>query len=311
MDWPCRSLRTIGLRSAGDAVNAALPHTIGVGTFVRATVGGLQWRMLVLWLAGLLLPTAVVSLPVLLALGRLLDQSMLSASLATGFNASVFADVAFTLTANMSAINGAALIASALALLISPLLTGMVVFANRSGRQPGFAELLHGGIVEYGRLLRMLLWAGVLLGLAASAGVWIVAAADKGADHAIVESEFAFRARVALYGSIALLALVHVTIEAGRAQFAADDALRSALRAWWRGCKQLLRRPLSTLGFYLLISAIGYVGLAALARWRIGLPGGSGIEFMLAFAATQLISLASAWMRIARLYALTEIARAR
>jgi hypothetical protein len=289
----------------------AEPLPIGIGTLLRATTSALQWRLLVLWLAGLWLPTAIVSLPIMLALSHQLDHSLLAASLATGFDAAVFADLVMAITDNLSAIHGAALIATILTLLLSPLLTGMAVTAIRSGGQPGFTDLLHGGFVEYGRLLRMQIWGGILLGIAMVVGVLIVSSVDKSAERAIVASEFEGKARWALVAAIALVALVHATLEAGRAQLAADATLRSALRAWWRGVKQVVRRPISTLGFYVVISAVGYLAIAGFGRWRISLAGGQGLGFVVAFGVTQLVSLASAWVRIARLHALTEIARAR
>lgn len=283
----------------------------GFGTFFRAAGAALQWRLMLLWLAGLLLPTLIVALPVKMTLGAQLDQSLQSASLAKGFDTGVFADVITAIGPVMPSLQGAGLVAIVVALLMSPLLTGMAITAIRSGRKPGFGELLSGALAEYGRLFRLLIIAGIVLGLAVAAGSALIAAVAMGAETAIVETEIEWKARWAMIGAIALFVLAHATIESGRAQFAADGSLRSAIRAWGRGVRQLLRRPLATLGLYLLITVVGLALVALFARWRISLPGATGLGFLGAFLVAQLIALASAWMRTARLYALTDIVHRR
>jgi len=273
----------------------------GLGTFFRAAGAALQWRLLLLWLAGLLLPTLVVALPMKMALGAQLDQSLLSAGLASGFDPGAFSDVAMAISPVMPVLQGAGMAAMLLVLLLSPLLSGMAITAIRSGRQPGFGELLSGGLSEYGRLFRMLIVTGIVLGLAIAAGAGIMAAVAAGAEKAIVESEMDWPNRWALIGAIVLFVLAHATIESGRAQFAADGNLRSALRAWGRGVMQLLRRPLATLGLYLLVTVVGLVLVALFARWRLAMPGSSALGFIGAFLVAQLIALATAWMPTARL----------
>lgn len=281
----------------------------GLGTFFHAAGAALQWRLMLLWLAGLLVPTFVFALPVKMTLGAQLDQSLQAAGLATGFDTGAFSDVFMALQPVMPTLQGAGVAAMLLALLISPLLTGMAITAIRSGRKPGFGELLSGGLAEYGRLFRMLIVAGIVLGLALAAGSALIAAVAMGADKAIVESELEWPGRWAMIGAVVLFVLAHATIESGRAQFAADDRLRSALRAWGRGVMQLFRRPLATLGLYLLVTVVGLLLVALFARWRIAMPAASGLGFLAAFLVAQLVSLATAWMRTARLYALASIVR--
>ena len=45
-----------------------------------------------------------------------------------------------------------------------------MITAARASTRPGFAELIQGGVREYGRLLRMLLWSALPLGVAAGLG---------------------------------------------------------------------------------------------------------------------------------------------
>ena len=106
-----------------------------------------------------------------------------------------------------------------------------------------------------------------------------------------------------------LLALAHATLDAGRAALALDRRRRSALGAWWDGCKLLLRRPLATLGAYLAITLAALALAALLSLARIHLPPVGAAGFIGAFLLTQLIVMVLAWMRTARLFAMVELAR--
>ncbi|MEZ4363295.1 MAG: hypothetical protein R3B48_24175 [Kofleriaceae bacterium] len=275
---------------------------------LRAAAAALQGRLLVLWLVGLWLPTAIVSLPLFAALRAALDHSLASDVLAVRFDGALLGDVLASV-GDQQALPGAALLAAAVTLLLSPLLSGLVITAIRGERRLGFAQLLQGAVVEYGPLLRLLILGLVLLGAAAAVGGSLLDAADQASKRAIVETEVAGKARWALIATLALLGLVHATLEAARAQLAADAALRSALRAWWRGVKQVVRRPLATLGTYAAFGVVGYLVVAVLGLWRLRLPAASTSGFILALVVTQLLSLATAWMRTARLFALAHLAR--
>ena len=133
---------------------------------------------------------------------------------------------------------------------------------------------------EYGRMLRTLLWSFVPLGVTGAIGAW------------------------------ALLIVAHVTVEAGRGQFALDLHRRSAVKAWWRGLHLVFARPLATLGSYILITAVGLILATRLGIARINSPHATFSGFLLTLALTELIAVAAIWMRIARLLALIQIARA-
>ncbi len=275
----------------------------GLGTFFRASGAALQWRLMLLWVLALLVPTALVALPLSAFLGAQLDTSMLGASLSQGFDGSAFTDVAMALTPAVPALSSSFVIGLIVTVLLSPLLTGMAIAAIRSGRTLGFGELVHGGISEYGRLFRLMILGGLVLGLAFIAASGLVAAVASGASKAIVEADIEGKSRWAMYGAILILALVHTTLEAARAQFAADSLLRSAFRAYGRGVMQLLRRPMATFGLYLLVTVVGLALVSLVGVWRL-----SASSTIIAFLITQLIALVTAWMRTARLYALAEVA---
>ncbi len=275
----------------------------GFGTFFRASGAALQWRLMLLWVLALLVPTVLVALPFSAFLGAQLDNSLLGANLSKGFDGGAFTDVMMALTPAAPALSSAFISGLVITLLLSPLLTGMAIAAIRSGRTLGFGELVHGGISEYGRLFRLMIIGGIVLGLAFAAAAGLTAAVSSGASEAIVEADIEGKSRWALFGAILILALVHSTVEAARAQFAADSQLRSAFRAYGRGVMQLVRRPIATFGLYLLVTVVGLALASLLGVWRL-----SAASTIIAFLITQLLALVTVWMRTARLYALAEVA---
>ena len=286
------------------------PHKrIGLGAVGGAAWSALQWRLLLLWLAGLLLPTAMVALPLWRALAGQLDNTLHAADWARQFNPLAAGDLISMLLKSSSLLGASGLLATVLVLLLSPLLTGMSIASIRAGRTLDFGGLLHGGMSEYGRLLRLMLWAIVPLGLALGLGAGAMHLAGLKADDAVLESQVSRASNIALLIAAALFVFAHATVEAARAQFAVDASLHSAIRAWWRGLKLVLRRPLAMLGVYLILAAIGLGLAAALGVWRVGLAHASLPGFLLALLLTQLIALAIGWMRSARLFAYARITR--
>jgi len=122
-----------------------------------------------------------------------------------------------------------------------------------------------------------------------------------------LQSQADAAAQVAIVLLIALLLLAHATVESGRAQFAADPALRSARRALWRGIRMLLRRPFATFGMYVGVSVVGYAVALLIGALRVRTIAVGWSGFIVAMVLTQLITAALAWQRTARLFALTEL----
>ena len=278
---------------------------VGFEAFVRASRAALQWRLLLLWIVALQIPTALVALPVWSRLGGLLDHSVHSAEWARHFDALAMSDV-YGLTRGFASVSVIAMIAT---LLLSPLLTGMAVTAAQSVRNPSFRELLHGGAHSYWPMLRLSLWALLPFGAAAIAGAIGILVAFGFALRSVLQSQADAAIRTATIALIALLLLVHATVESGRAQFAADPALRCAWRALWRGIVTILRRPLATFGLYVGTSTVGYALVLALGMLRVRTTAVGFSGFIAAMALTQLITAALAWQRTARLFALTGVAR--
>lgn len=286
-------------------------QTSAVRALGRGLRNALQWRLLLLWALILLLPTAIVALPLWSKLADLLDHSIYASEWAQQMSGLAVTDVFTQIGRSDIALSSTSNLAMVLALLLSPLLTGMVIASGRAARTLGFGSLLQGGIHEYGRMLRSLLWAVIPLGLAFAIGAGAFALADNRADEAILQSSADSGALIAwiVFGIVFVIA--HASVEAGRAQFIADPGLHSAIRGWWRGFRQLLRRPLSTLGVYLVVSVIGYALVLLLGMLRIRIDGDDLLMFTLAFLLTQLGVMVLAWMRSARLFGLAAVANGR
>ncbi len=267
----------------------------------------LQPRLLLLWLVGLWLPTALVAWPLAQAMAAQLDHSIHVAQWAQHFDLGFAVDLTSAMTRAGYSISAGFLPGLVLAVLLSPWLTGMSVAAARAPRVLGFGALLQGGLGEYGRMFRLLLWSLLPMGVAIAAGGGMFSWASTHSEKAILASSADNYNHVAMIVAGLAFVFAHATVEAGRAQFAADPQLRSAIRAWWRGLKLVLRRPFSTLGVYLLISAIGLLVACGFGIWRTHVAPLGALSIVGAFVLTQAISASLGWMRSARLFALTRL----
>lgn len=218
----------------------------------RALVGGLlnaprHWRMLLLWLVASLVPAIVASVPLRRMIGATFGYSPHAADIDAGRNMPLLADgVMAMLRHGGAAALGLHIGATAVvALLLSPLLSGMLVASLREGRPLGFGEAMHGGLREYWRQFRLWLVLAIPAGLLIGAAGLVSDMIAKSGDGAILASQ----AKHLRWGASAVLllaiAISHCALEAGRAQFAADGQLRAAWRAFTRGVGLMLHRPFS------------------------------------------------------------------
>lgn len=292
--------------------NAGVRRRHGLRPLLGAMRAALQWRLLLWWAVLLLLPTIVASLPVWQMLGANLDHSVYAPQLADKLDMIAIADIMGSARDRYApAIGLGGIVALALTLLLSPLLAGMTVHAARATRRPGFIDLLAGGAQEYARMFRMLVWSMVplaVVGIVAGAAFKV---AGKTAESAVLEADAESASRLAMIASLIVFALVHATIDAGRALLANERRRRSAIVAWWGGVRLMLRRPFSLLGVYVAVTGIGLLLAALLALARLQVPalgaGGTAGAFLL----TQLAVLVLGWMRSARLFAMMALVRAR
>jgi hypothetical protein len=280
-----------------------------IATVAGAARAALQWRLLALWAAVLLIPTALAALPMWQLLSNSLDHSVHAAQLAASLDLSTIADIVATSSRNGTGVGNGNLLALVFTLLLSPLLSGMTIHAARAPQTPGFGALVLGGVQEYARLLRMLLWAVVPLGVTLGLCAMVIGAAHAYGEKAVLESSADTATLVAACIAALLFAIGDASLDAGRAILASDRRRKSAVVAWWHGFKLLLRRPVATLSRYLGITLLGLALAAALAIARLNVPAIGAGGFVAAFLLTQLAVVALAWMRSARLFAMLALVR--
>lgn len=282
---------------------------VDFGAVVRASLVAMQWRLLLSWVLALLLPTAVVSFPLWRALSGLLDHSVHVQAWAAHFSALMFGDTLAALGNSADWFRGTAMLGLLLTVLLSPFLNGMVIGSGRAGRVLGFGHLLQCGIVEYGRMFRLMLWSILPYAVMVALIGFVFRAVDGIDGRAVLESQADRASHVAIGVAVLLFVLAQAIVESGRAAFIADNGLRSATRAFGRGFMQLLRRPFSTLLCYVLISLVGYAIALALGVGRVRTPAIGTAGLVLAVLLAQLVVLVLGWVRVARLFALAEVAR--
>lgn len=271
----------------------------------------LQGPLLAWWALLTLLPALVATLPVWQLLAASLDHSPQAARLAEGLDLLAIGDLLQAAREqHRGALAAGAGVALALALLLSPLLTGMTAAAARSSERLGFGALLAAGSHEYGRMLRTLVWAAVPLSLALALGGIASNAAAKLAETAVLQADAERAARLALLAAALLVLLAHATLDAGRAVLAAEAGRRSAVLAWCAGCRHLARRPLALLSTYLVVSVAGLALAGAVLLARARLPALGPGASLAGFALTQLAACLLGWMRAARLFAFAALVRA-
>jgi hypothetical protein len=282
---------------------------VGFGAYAGAAVSALQWRLLILWVLALLVPTLIVALPVFGLLHGQLGHWMYNSALAQQLSMPVVHDLWDTFTSAKGALASSGIVAVGLTLLIAPWLTGMAVASGRAARPLSFGGLIQGGFVEYGRMFRVALWSLVPYAVAIAVHMAMTHYAENRGDDAVLQSVADSADRMALIVSLVVFAIMQAIVESMRAQYVADLGLRSATRAFGRSLRQIVRRPLTTLLVYLVITAIGLGVAAVIAYVRIRTPALGAWGFILAFVLVQVGVMATAWMHVARIYSLAMVAR--
>jgi hypothetical protein len=275
----------------------------------RAMRAGSQWRLLLLWILIVSVPTAMLVLPIWRVVADQLDHSVHAAEWTSQWNLVMLADLGNRLAGASGALTGSDIAASLAFLGLMPLLNGLFIVASRAAATAKLGELIRGGLQEYGRMLRMMFLAIVPQGIALGVGF----AASKGVRHyaeqAILESSVSHLKWAAFAAAGLLFVYANASVDAGRAFLALHPAKRSVIKAWWRGLKLVLAHPLRSLGPYVVITLAAGIALAAAAWLRVELPMASVPGMALGWLTTQLIVAISAWMHFARLFALVEVMR--
>lgn len=269
----------------------------------------LQWRLLLLWVIALAIPTLIMALPFWQIFGAALNYNVHAAELAQHLKLNAINDVMAVLVQNKLLLQEASFTALLLTLLLSPFLSGMIITAARAPQPLTLGKLMHGGLSEYWRLARMLIWALIPFGVAGGIGAAAMHFAADYADQAILQSNAELVNNLALALLVLLLVLADAVVDAGRAQLIHFHARRSAFKAGLAGLMLVLRRPLSALGLYVLITLIGLLLAAVLGLLRINLHHVEAWGFIVALVLTQLIVISMAWLKAARIYALAAIVK--
>jgi hypothetical protein len=279
-------------------------------TIKNASRAALQWRLLLIWLGAVLLPMLLMALPVWSVLSASLDHSVHAAALAQQLDLAALTDLMSDLRRNAGAIHGGGIAALVFTLLLSPFVTGVAVTAARAHETAPFRELFAGGVAEYPRMFRMLVWGALLLAAAGAIGGGLLELAAKHGQEAVLASDAQLWKHAAVAMLVLLLGLIHATLDAGRAELAIDRRRTSAVKAWWRGVQLLWQRPGAVLGIYAGVTSAGLLAAALLAVLRVNIAGSNAGLLIVAFLLTQLIALVLAWMRATRLFALMTVSAA-
>lgn len=266
----------------------------------------LQWRLPVLYVVTLLLSLAIVAAPAWIMLDEQLSYSVHAATLARQLDLATITDLWAAGRHHALAVQLALAAAAVCTVLLSPLLAGATVTAARSPAPLPMRALLEGGVAEYPRMLRMLVWSALLMGAALWCGSFIQGLVQP--DESLLPDDGAVAAHMADIVMALLVWGAMVSADAGRAMLAADRRRRSAIGAWRDGVALLWRKPQAA-GSYLVLGAIGFGAAGALGLARLHFPSGTGAGDAAALVLAQAIALLLAWFRAARLFALVAVAR--
>jgi hypothetical protein len=269
----------------------------------------LEWRLLALFSGTVLWTTLVATFPAWRVLASVLDDSPRAKEIASSFDLLAFEDMGMAMVRSGAPVTGGAALATLLGVFSWPFLAAMAMGQAGGPRPRTFAEVLEGGIAYYTRMLRIGLVSIVPFALVGAVAVAAFRGAGHFARHSILESQATLGYRAAIAATLVLFALLHATLEAGRAAFGADDQLRSGWSAWRRGVRLTIRDPLGVLGTYLGATLVSYVIAFPILVLRLRVSGPSWPALVVGFVLTQLAVASLGWGRATRLFALTALAR--
>ena len=280
--------------------------------FRRSLLRALQWRLLLLWWASLLVPGAIAALPVFHFLRRELDHSTRARDAVAFLDGSTLTDLLRQLGENGAADAVALGLAGAVltVLLVAPFMAGAVVTAARSDEPLPLPRLLAGAGELYARMLRTALCGLVPLGLGAGLAAGVLKLASKLIERDLTETAADVHLGLGVVAAIVAVFLFQLVLDAARALFAAEPSHRSALAALWSALRLMVRRPLPALGIGALGSLAGLGPAAFLMIVRLRIEQASVPRIAVAWALAQAAHLAIGWGRAARIFGLAELARA-
>jgi hypothetical protein len=282
------------------------------GLLRRSLRRGLQWRLLLVWWASLLVPSALAAMPAFAFLRAQLDHSTRAAQSVAWLEGATLIELVRRLGEPGAAASlGWGAVAAALCVLaVSPFVAGATVAAARSDEPLRLSALMAGGGELYGRMLRTLLAGLVPLGLGSAAAAGIFRLAARANQRATTETAADRNLVLAAAGAGLVLFLFQLVVEAARAQFAADPGRRSAVLALWSAARLLLRRPVRALSVGAVGAAVGPGSALALMALRLQLVQSGPAPIALAWLLAQGAQVAVGWGRATRILGLADLSRA-
>ncbi|MFO0582103.1 MAG: hypothetical protein U0229_07525 [Anaeromyxobacter sp.] len=269
---------------------------------------GSRWRVLALFSGLALLPSIAGVAPLWAYLAKRLDAWPGAAALEGGFSTPIVMEVLFDGENLSRSITYGLAAALVLALLVGPWSAGAALAEARAAEPMRMRGLLASAGDLWGRMVRTLLVAAIPLGVAAAIAGGIVKAAEEAAKKVTLESAADARTRAALAAAAVVVFLAHLTLDAGRAHFAAEPGRRSAFLAWVAGAWLVIRRPVATIVVGAVGTGLALAVAAALLALRGRLPLWPAWSTVIGFVLATLATAAVAWGRSTRLAALAELA---
>jgi hypothetical protein len=274
---------------------------------------GAQWRYLLVYVVGTLIPALVLYAPAHGFLETLFDHSTRESELVPALDSAAFFEIIKQLGAPEAPdLHGATHTMLLFALfLVGPSLAGAAAVVADRNAPPRIREVLAAAGAYYPRMLRMVFVSMVPLGVAIALSAVILHFVHKSATHEVLETAATRNSLMAGIGVAVLVWLALSTVEVGRAVLVAEPERRSAFLAWWRGVRFFVRRFPSVLGLCLVTTLVALVmalGLTAL-RLRLNVTGPAliVIEFLVAQGAIAILG----WGRSSRLAGLVAMLRAK
>jgi hypothetical protein len=273
---------------------------------------GAQWRYLLVYVVGTLIPALVLCAPAHGFLEALFDHSTRENELVPALDSAAFIEVIKQLTAPEGPdLHGAThtMILTAL-FLVGPALAGAAAVVADRDTPLRIRELLGAAGAYYPRMLRMVFVSIVPLGIAIGLSMAILHVAGRSEAHDVLETSATRTSLIAGIGVAVLVWLALSTVEVGRAVLVAEPERRSAFLAWWRGVRFFARRFPRVLGLCAVTTLVALAVAFALTALRLRLnvtgPALIGVEFLVAQGAIAVLG----WGRSSRLAGLVDLLRA-
>jgi hypothetical protein len=282
----------------------------GPTSLAQVLTRGGQWRYFVLFVLGMLVPTALAQAPLHSFFRSLFDTSTRSEELVSSLDSSALSEVMRQLgepagDGVMASMFGVLVTAA----IVAPLLAGAALVLARRGARPNFRALLGEAGELYPRMVRMAVASCIPLGIAAGGAAGAFHFADSFGKRSVLESSATHASELATFASIVLFWFANVAIEAGRAHFAAEPERKSALVALWSGVKLAARRPRQVLGLCFVTTLIGVGAAAVVTAIRLRLPQSGAASITFAFLVAQGAIVGLAWGRASKLVGLAALVR--